>query len=96
LDLGCGTTPYFLRSTQFDEKVGMDPSLTSTESESDLLLLRHDIELTPWPFPDEHFSVVTMLAVLEHLHPERVTEVLCEARRVLTPPGALVLTCPAA
>ncbi len=87
--------PYFLRSTQFGEKVGMDSSLTDTESEPNLDLLRQDIEHTPWPFPHDHFSVVTMLAVLEHLHPEHVTDILTEVRRVLKPAGALVLTCPA-
>jgi len=96
LDLGCGTTPYFLQTTRFRDRVGMDPALASTHSRSGLLLVRRDTEVIPWPFPDAHFSVVTMLAVLEHLRPERVTEVLCEARRVLRPSGALVLTCPAA
>ena len=73
----------------------MDPALASTEGEDGLQLIRHDMEVMPWPFPDGHFSAVTMLAVLEHLQPERVTEVLGEVRRILMPSGALVLTCPA-
>ena len=44
------------------------------------------------PFPDESFEVVTMLAVLEHLHHPHA--MLQEIARVLKPSGALVLTVP--
>ena len=44
------------------------------------------------PFDDESFEVVTMLAVLEHLHHPHA--MLQEIARVLKPSGALVLTVP--
>ncbi len=44
------------------------------------------------PFPNESFEVVTMLAVLEHLHHPQA--MLQEIARVLKPSGALVLTVP--
>ncbi|KAA8709813.1 class I SAM-dependent methyltransferase [Helicobacter canis] len=44
------------------------------------------------PFPNESFEIITMLAVLEHLHhPQAMLE---EIARVLKPDGILLLTVP--
>lgn len=47
----------------------------------------------PFPYPDAHFSSVSLLDVLEHCPDDRA--MLREVRRVLEPGGELVLTVPA-
>ena len=47
------------------------------------------------PFPDEHFDVVVMSEVLEHLDEEVFEATLVEVRRVLRPGGRFIGTVPA-
>ncbi|WP_206750341.1 methyltransferase domain-containing protein [Helicobacter sp. MIT 05-5293] len=44
------------------------------------------------PFDDESFEIITLLAVLEHLH--HPIDMLNEIKRVLVPHGILLLTVP--
>jgi ubiquinone/menaquinone biosynthesis C-methylase UbiE len=100
LDIGCGSFPYFLATTRFSEKWGVDQLF---ESEARLELGHQHVNLVPFdaqhdarlPFPDEHFSVVTMLAVFEHIAPDRLPLLVTEIRRVLQPGGKFVMTTPA-
>lgn len=46
----------------------------------------------PLPFPDEHFDVVTMFEVMEHLHDQ--DRILQQVRRVLRPAGLLIVSAP--
>lgn len=98
LDVGCGTFPYFLSSTRFTEKWGLDRVVTPGESQNargqKMTLLRHDIAGAPLPFPDDHFDVITMLAVFEHIEIGDLRRLLCEVRRVLKPGGCYILTTP--
>jgi ubiquinone/menaquinone biosynthesis C-methylase UbiE len=48
-----------------------------------------------FPFCDECFNAVTMLAVMEHIDPSRIGKILREVVRVLKPGGIFVLTTPA-
>jgi SAM-dependent methyltransferase len=100
LDVGCGSFPLFLTSTSFAEKWGVDRVLTeSTTAE----LRLQGIELVAFdadqddrlPFEDDKFSVVTMLAVYEHLAEDRLKLLLAEISRVLKPRGIFVMTTPA-
>src|SRR5260370_20270484 len=45
-----------------------------------------------FPFPDASFDAVLFLDVIEHLHPR--VQVLTEIRRVLKPPGRLLVSGP--
>jgi SAM-dependent methyltransferase len=95
LDIGCGSSPYFLAHTQFSEKFAVDqlaPGSTPAEIQWHQLNLNAAPKL---PFPDGFFSAVTMLAVVEHLDPARLVELFADIHRVLQPGGVLILTTPA-
>ena len=96
LDVGCGSTPYFLAHTSFKEKFAIDqlaPSATSPDIRWHTLNLNSEPRL---PFEDSFFSVVTMLAVAEHLNPVSLTALFAEVHRILQPDGMLIITTPAA
>jgi SAM-dependent methyltransferase len=96
LDVGCGSFPYFLAHTEFAEKFALDQAERPATAPSGVewhTLDLHRVE--HFPFPDSHFHAVTMLAVIEHLDPERLVGLFREVRRTLVPGGVLVLTTPA-
>ena len=96
LDIGCGSYPYFLINTDFNEKYGIDPSLKLSEIIDNKLNLRTiDITKTRPPFSDNYFDVVTMLAVFEHLDNDKLVPILKEIKRVLKKEGLLFITTPA-
>lgn len=100
LDIGCGTYPFFLYNTRFSEKYGLERVAQSGFKEEfrdqKITLINYDIEKEDrLPFNDEYFDVVTMLAVFEHIEPERLVKVLSEVRRILNPGGMYVMTTPA-
>lgn len=95
LDIGCGSRPYFLSHTSFRDKVAIDqlhPAGDLGGIEWHTLDLNAEPRL---PFAGEHFSVVTMLAVVEHLDPGAVENLFVEVHRVLVPSGRLIVTTPA-
>jgi 2-polyprenyl-3-methyl-5-hydroxy-6-metoxy-1,4-benzoquinol methylase len=100
LDIGCGNYPLFLMGTVFSEKYGLDKIVQQTGNE---LFKTHKITLQNFDmenendlhFNDDYFDVVTMLAVIEHIEPDRVTIILKEIYRVLKPGGMYILTTPA-
>jgi 2-polyprenyl-3-methyl-5-hydroxy-6-metoxy-1,4-benzoquinol methylase len=58
-------------------------------------LVSYDVERGDGlPFHDEQFSVVSMLAVFEHIEIKRLVALLTDTRRILTPDGRLILTTP--
>ena len=98
LDIGCGNWPFFLMQTDFVERYGVD-RLQRDESvqitHEAIELIDHDIQNLPLPFADDHFDVVTMLAVIEHLKPDSATQLFREIRRVLKHGGVYIITTPA-
>ena len=96
LDIGCGSYPNFLISTNFNIKYGLDPSVNIKDSPEGIDLIQFDIEKEETlPFNDNFFSVITLLGVYEHIEPERLINVLSEIYRVLKPGGMFILTTPA-
>lgn len=96
LDVGCGSFPYFLSHTFFREKFALD-RMAPQEPPSDIRWHNSDLNIdTRLPFEDNFFSAVTMLAVVEHLDPNKLESLLCETYRVLSPGGMLIITTPAA
>jgi len=95
LDIGCGSFPYFLSHTSFREKVAID-QLPPTSASPDIAWHTLDLNAEPrLPLPSGHFAAVTLLAVVEHLDPTSLVELLAEVRRVLAPGGRVVMTTPA-
>jgi len=100
LDIGCGSYPYFLSSIRFHEKHGLDrvpESAVRSINGQEICIRNFDIETRgELPCDNEFFDVVTMLAVIEHIEPERLGTLLKEIRRILKPGGSYILTTPAA
>ncbi|MBV6397240.1 MAG: hypothetical protein HFACDABA_02848 [Anaerolineales bacterium] len=98
LDIGCGSYPYFLAHTSFQQKFAVD-QLPPNEQGQALNIQWHTLDLnsTPkLPFEDNFFSAITLLAVVEHLNPNSMAELFKETHRVLQPGGVVVMTTPAA
>ncbi len=96
LDIGCGSFPYFLSHTFFEEKFAID-QLAQPPSVSNIAWYTLDLNAEPHlPFDNSFLSVVTMLAVTEHLDPSNLVCLFREAYRVLHSGGLLVITTPAA
>lgn len=96
LDIGCGSYPFFLVSTKFEEKYGMDPSVNlSLVKDKNIHLTKTEVSKKKLPFVDNNFDVITMLAVFEHIEHDRLNFVLGEIKRVLKNNGILIITTPA-
>jgi SAM-dependent methyltransferase len=99
LDIGCGSYPYFLAHTSFQEKFAIDqiPLPQNTASELKIESFTLDLEMKPrLPFEDNFFEAITLLAVVEHLDPSLMAILFKEVYRVIKPGGMVILTTPAA
>jgi SAM-dependent methyltransferase len=96
LDVGCGSYPYFLTTTVFKEKYGIDPSINlSLIKDVNVNLQKIKIDKKTLPFKNDYFDVITMLAVFEHIEHKDLISVLSEIKRVLKKDGQLIITTPA-
>lgn len=96
LDVGCGSYPYFLTTTDFAEKYGLDPVIEQKlVNENSLKLIKASVGIKKLPFADNFFDVVTMLAVFEHIDNKKLVLTIKETRRVLKKNGILIITTPA-
>ncbi len=101
LDVGCANGAHTVRAARrVRSVVGVDydvGQLRVAAATTRALGLRN-VRLLAWdltrsfPFPDASFDVVLFLDVIEHLHPR--VHVLTEIRRVLRPPGRLLVSGP--
>jgi SAM-dependent methyltransferase len=99
LDIGCGSFPYFLAHTAFQEKFAVDQLAMQEQTASKLQIQFHSLNLNEkpkLPFQDDFFDVVTLLAVVEHLNPPSMALLFGETHRVLRPGGLVIMTTPAA
>src|SRR5260370_6973273 len=99
LNIGCGSFPYFLAHTSFEEKFSIDQlpmaEEIATRNRIDFFTLNLDKEPL-LPFEDEFFTAVTLLAVVEHLNPISVSVLFKETYRVLKSSGVVIITTPPA
>ena len=99
LDIGCGSFPYFLAHTAFQEKFAVDRLALKRDDLTQLQIQFHALNLSldpALPFDANFFDVVTLLAVVEHLNPNNTALLFSEIYRVLRPEGVVILTTPAA
>jgi SAM-dependent methyltransferase len=99
LDVGCGSFPTFLLSTEFSFKIGIDKGakFRGLEKHNCIAFIRWDIECNFFlPLASQSCDTITMLAVLEHVSSSRVMDLLREIDRILKPGGTFVVTTPAA
>ena len=78
LELGCGRRPT------------PGAHWHDIRKHSDYVDTVHDLDVIPWPWPDNSFKRILMLDVGEHLKAD-VIDWLRECWRILTPGGELVL-----
>jgi SAM-dependent methyltransferase len=96
LDIGCGSFPYFLRTTDFKDKYGLDPVINiSILKDTDIKLKKGGIGSEGLPFADNYFDVVTLLAVFEHINHNDLIPVIKEIQRILKKGGIVIITTPA-
>lgn len=101
LDIGSGAYPAFLIGLQAKEKFGLEQTISSDMNDT---VTAHNIQMVqcnlaqsePLPFEDSFFDTITMLAVIEHIEPEKVSGLLSQIHHILKPGGIFMLTTPAA
>jgi 2-polyprenyl-3-methyl-5-hydroxy-6-metoxy-1,4-benzoquinol methylase len=98
LDVGCGSYPYFLMSTTFAEKFGLDkmvtPEVAASLKDQAKLGSYESYERSQLPFETGTFDVVTMLAVFEHIKVDTLIWLITDIHRVLKPGGSYIMTTP--
>lgn len=93
-DIGCGSYPYFLTTTEFRNKYAID-QVQSSWKHDDIKFFPLDINVDgKMPFDNCQLDVITMLAVFEHLEPERLPSIFLEIYRILKPGGKFIMTTP--
>ncbi len=100
LDIGCGNYPLFLLNSEFNEKYGIEKDINENYGNQfqnqKITIINYDIEGEgKIPFDSEYFDVVTMLAVFEHIEPEKLVKILSEIHTILKPGGMYIMTTPA-
>jgi len=99
LDIGCGTYPYFLAHSAFAKKFAIDQLPMPSDVAQSLRIENYALNLNEkpvLPFESDYLSVVTLLAVVEHLNPDSMALLFQEIFRVLRPSGMVIMTTPAA
>lgn len=99
LDIGCGSYPYFLAHTAFQKKFAVEQVPLDPQVASSLNIEYFNLNLNKvpaLPFESNFFSVVTLLAVVEHFNPASMVRLFSDIYRVLKPRGMVILTTPAA
>ena len=100
VDVGCGSYPFFLQNTVFQEKYGIDKVTKDITDDRDgikIHISQHNFENEgTLPYPDNFADIVTLLAVIEHIDPKRVLNILRQIKRILKNDGLLIITTPAA
>jgi len=94
LDIGCGSYPYFLLSTNFKEKFGIDKN-SKEYTNKGISIKKYEMGKNEGlPYNPDFFDIVTLLAIIEHVDEVNAKRLLREVYRVLKPGGKVILTTP--
>lgn len=94
LDIGCGSSPFFLNSINFKEKYGIDKNVNE-ENHDKIKIKKYCIDSSKnLPFNDNFFNVITLLAVIEHIDEKSAIFIFKEALRLLKLGGCMIMTTP--
>lgn len=95
LDFGCGNQAFFLHSVKdkINSGVGIDYEVEDKKVGKNISLIKQGFE-DALPFEDSSFNKIFILAVLEHISPEKVITLFSELARVLRSGGKIILTTP--
>lgn len=95
LDIGCGTGRWLIELNQYGIARGVDPSPIAVNYclANGLWSVTRGALPDDLPYPAEHFDLITMLDVLEHVHDD--IGALRAVYRLLKPGGLLICTVPA-
>ena len=92
LDIGCADGALFRKlSNRIGSGVGVDPELASSAGNSRFQLLSGTI---PADLAPAQFDAATMLAVVEHLPEDVITQMRNQCVRLLKPGGLVLITVP--
>lgn len=98
LDIACGPGTFVGSLTDSGHSIGTDIAQAQIDYATEQYTTdNHEFRCVPpgpLPFDDNHFDVVTLIELVEHLDVPTVEALLTEARRVLKPGGKVVLTTP--
>jgi len=94
LDFGCGNKSFLLSTVSFKIKfgVGLDYDVQNKKKENiEYIKYKFNGKL---PFKDKYFDKIFLLAVLEHIEPNKVNDLFLEFKRILKKNGFIILTTP--
>jgi len=93
LDVGCGLGTYVERFRRFSDRVyGVDLEASRVAQAARRLPNLAAARAEELPFPQDHFDVVLLHEVIEHVEDDR--EVVQEAYRVTKPQGRIIIFAP--
>jgi len=93
LDFGCGRQCFFLRNINVKKAIGLDYDAENQTIGKNIKVIKY-LFTKKLPFPNNSFTKITMLAVLEHLDLKRVEILFKEFKRILKKDGKIILTTP--
>jgi cyclopropane fatty-acyl-phospholipid synthase-like methyltransferase len=94
LDFGCGTQGYLIRDIRqkISYGLGLDADVeNSVEGNLEFKKLRYRGKLD---LGNKKFNKIVMLAVLEHIEPQKVNNLIAEFGRILENRGQIIMTTP--
>jgi len=94
LDFGCGNKSFLLSTVSSEIRfgVGLDYDVQN-KKEKNIEYIKYKFN-GKLPFKDKYFDKIFLLAVLEHIEPNKINGLFLEFKRILKKNGFIILTTP--